>query len=226
MRCSCLLTALLTFGLVGCGMSLPTGTASTSSTKGGIAVIDLDVIAKSVGRDHDIEEAVKARLNGMRQEIGRVAQSYQEQLEAKRKEYGDTPTDEQQNEIRRMQVLAQNNLAKLDREATLKLEQFKVEMIARFRTDVRPIAQEVASARGLSVVIPKNENLLLSVDPGVDITADVLKAVQSRSNKTAAAPAPPVNPIPTTEAKPAPAKAPAPKPIPQTANTPEAKTAR
>ena len=68
--------------------------------------------------------------------------------------------------------------------------------------EVRPFAQQVASAKGLGVVIPKNEGFLLSVDPGVDITNDVISAYQlKKPSPSAAAPAPAaITPKPATAA--------------------------
>ena len=71
---------------------------------------------------------------------------------------------------------AGNVLGKLQNEAGTKLNQYRQDQIAKFRTEIKPLAQEIAAKRGLSIVIPKNEGLLLSVDPGVDITDDVIKA--------------------------------------------------
>ena len=72
----------------------------------------------------------------------------------------------------------------------MNLNQYREELKLRFREKVRPFAQEVATRKGFSIVIPKNEGLLLSVDPGNDITNDVIVAFQSAGQKPAAAPAP------------------------------------
>jgi hypothetical protein len=92
-----------------------------------------------------------------------------------------------------MDQKAVSMLQQAKREAQVKLEQYRQSLVAQFRNEVRPWAQQVAADKGLSVVIPKNEGFLLSVDPGVDITADAIKVYQTRKPAppaaTAAAPA-------------------------------------
>ncbi len=62
------------------------------------------------------------------------------------------------------------------------------------------IAQEIAAKKGYSIVIPKNDGLLLSVAPENDITNDVIVALQSLNEKTVSEP----KPVPEAkEAKPA-----------------------
>ena len=43
--------------------------------------------------------------------------------------------------------------------------------------------QEVAAERGLSVVIPKNDALILTFEPTVDITDAVVKRLQAKQNR-------------------------------------------
>ncbi|HTN01690.1 MAG TPA: hypothetical protein VL132_07420, partial [Planctomycetaceae bacterium] len=70
----------------------------------------------------------------------------------------------------------------------------------------------IAAKRGLGIVVPKNEGFLLSVDPGVDITAEVLEALKARrpaapavAAPAAAAVAAPMPSDDATAAQPAPA---------------------
>jgi hypothetical protein len=86
-----------------------------------------------------------------------------------------------------MERNAVTKLTQIQNKAKLDFETYKQKQIAQFRADLKPIAQEIASKRGLSIVIPKNEGLLLSVDPGVDITDDVIKVLRDKHPITPAA---------------------------------------
>jgi Skp family chaperone for outer membrane proteins len=165
---------------VGCGMptGMPGRAEATSSTKGGLAVIDLDIVAKTIGRTDEMNEAIRLRENALNQQLLKIQTSFRDQLEAKQKEFGEQPTDDQKGELARMQNEANNRLVNAKRTAEVNREQYRQELISQFRQEVRPVAQEVALTKGLGVVIPKNEGFLLSVDPGVDITNEVSEKLQ------------------------------------------------
>lgn len=173
---------------VGCGSQF--GGASASSSKGGLAVIDLDVVAKSIGRTQEMNDALNVRKSALDQALARGQADLKRQLTEKKDEFGETPTEEQKTQLAQMDRNAGAQLVQATRKAQAQLEAERQKMIADFRAEVRPIAQQVASERGLGVVIPKNEGFLLSVDPGVDITADVVKAYGSKK-PAAKAPAKP-----------------------------------
>jgi Skp family chaperone for outer membrane proteins len=173
---------------IGCGMQ--PGQQKASSSSGGIAVLDLDSLAKAVGRTSEIQSVLKSQEAGLNQQLAKAVTQMNQQVTEKKKEHSDPPTEEQQKEIATMlrngNAVAQEN----KRRATIALQGAQQQLIAQFRNEIKPLAQEVAASKGLSVVIPKNEGFLLSVDPGVDITADVLKAYQTRKPAPTAAVAP------------------------------------
>jgi Skp family chaperone for outer membrane proteins len=186
--------------LAGCGFQ-PGG--QTASAKGGLAVIDLDQVAKSVGRTQEINESWKVRKSALDQQLQAAQKSFKEQIEAKEAEFGDQPTDEQKQTIAAYKQQANAKLLEAGRKAQANLEQYRNQMVASFRDEVRPFAKQVASEKGLSVVIPRNEGFLLSIDEGVDITNDVILSFQSKkpaAAPTAAAKPAAITPKPTTAA--------------------------
>jgi Skp family chaperone for outer membrane proteins len=185
--------------LTGCGMQF--GGSSASAPRGGLAVVDLDKVAAETGKDIQMKEVFQLQENSVKQQLSKVAFSANSQLEAKSKEYGETPSEDQQKELARFRLNASNTLTQLQSQANSKLGQYRQDQIAKFRTEIKPIAQEIAAKRGLSVVIPKNEGLLLAVDPGVDITEEVIKAYREKR------PAPAAAPVQSTAKAPAPASA-------------------
>lgn len=194
--------------LTGCGTQFG---GSSAAAKGGMAVVDLDKVAAETGKSIQMKEIFQVQENSVKQQLAKMTLSANAQLEAKSKEFGEAPTDEQKKELAQFRLNASNILTRADREGSVKLSQYKQDQIAKFRTEIKPIAQEIAAKRGLSIVIPKNEGLLLAVDPGVDITDDVIKAYREKRPSQPAAAAAPA----------AAAKAPAPAPA-RTAAAPEA----
>ena len=199
----CLVLTGAAVWLTGCGMQF--GGSSASSTRGGLAVVDLDKVAAETGKNIQMKEVFQLQKNSVQQQLAKAQFSANSQLEAKSKEFGDTPSDDQQKELAKFRFNATNALGQLQNQANSKLSEYQQVQIAKFRTEIKPIAQEIATKRGLSVVIPKNDGLLLAVDPGVDITDDVIKAYREKRPAPTAAPAAPAAPATAkqTAAKPA-----------------------
>lgn len=185
--------------LTGCGMQF--GSPTASSARGGLAVVDLDKVAAETGKNIDMKDSFQLQENSVKQQLARAQMSANSQLDDKVKEFGETPSDEQQKKLQQFRLNAGNVLGKLQNEAGTKLGQYRQDQIAKFRTEIKPLAQEIAMKRGLSVVIPKNEGLLLSVDPGVDITDEVVKAYLAKRPAPTAAATP--TPLPAKSTAPA-----------------------
>lgn len=185
---------------VGCGSQF--GGSSASTSKGGLAVIDLDVVGKSIGRTQEMNDALNVRKSALDQALQRGQADMKRQITDKKDEFGENATDEQKQQLAQMERNANAQLVQAARKAQAQLEDERQRMVAQFRAEVRPVAQQVASERGLGVVIPKNEGFLLSVDPGVDITADVVKAYGSKKPVAPTAAKAPTKAIPETAEQP------------------------
>lgn len=172
--------------VTGCGQF----SGSSSSSRGGIAVVDLDKVAAETGRDRQLAQSLEVAQNSLNEQYSKSVEIARDKLSSKKKGYGDDITDDEKKELSDMERVAVSNLSQLQNQARQKFEQYKQSQIAKFRADLKPIAQEIATKRGLSVVIPKNEGLLLSVDPGVDITDDVVKILREKHPVLPAAEAP------------------------------------
>ena len=203
----CLALTGATAMMTGCGFF--GGQSSTSSSRGGIAVVDLDKVAAETGKNHEMNDAYDLQAGSVKQALIQLENRANEELAAVQKELLDKePIDDTKDliddtkkdkgprklspealrELNQKLSNARNNLGQIQNKAGADLNAYKQNQIAKFRTDLKPILQEVAAKRGLSVVIPKNDGLLLAVDPGVDITEDVIKSY--REKRPASAPAP------------------------------------
>lgn len=163
--------------VIGCGQT--SGPAAASS-RGGMAVVDLDKVAAETGRDRQLAQSLELAQNTLNQGYAKTVESAKGQLTAKKKEFGSSPSEEELKELSMMERSAVTQLTQIQNKARAEFEQYKQQQIAKFRAELKPITQEIAAKRGLSIVIPKNEGLLLSVDPGVDITDEVVKVLKEK----------------------------------------------
>ncbi len=174
------------FGLVGCGW-MPTG---SSSQKGGVAVIDLREVAQAVGASSQVTDMIKFREASLNTALGKLTTDLKEKIEEKKAEFGEELSEEQTKSLQQDALAAGRSLQQARQQAQANLSKYTADLEMTFRAKVRPIAQEIAAKKGYSVVIPKNEALLLSVAPESDITNDVIVALQSLNEKSVAEPKP------------------------------------
>lgn len=207
------LAAALLFS--GCGWQAGSAESDAPAASGGVAIIDLDEVAKQLGRTDEMNEAIKEKQAALNSQLANIQTSFVEQFDARAQQYGDQPTPEQAQELQSIRQKIRLQLSQAQQQATNNFKWHRSSLINKFRDDVRPIAQQIAAERGLSIVVPKNEGLILALDPAVDITGAVIEAMAASGGAVTSAtsalgavhpsePAPitPHNPSPITRVPP------------------------
>ncbi|MGQ0635828.1 MAG: OmpH family outer membrane protein [Planctomycetaceae bacterium] len=174
-RCGVCFLALSFGALAGCDRLMPAAKQSPPQTPpvGGVGVVDLDAVARRLGRDALMNDAVQGRLDELNAELTKLQQSLSRLLEDKRETIGDDPTEDQARQLAGMQARIDQQLLEAKRTAEAKLAAYKQAQVDEFREQTKPAIKAVAATRGLSIVVPKNSGLLLSIDPAVELTDDV-----------------------------------------------------
>lgn len=204
---SCVLAGSL-IGFAGCGWQ----SGSPAAPQGGLAVVDLDEVAKSVGADARLNDMIKMRKVSLNNALGKMTNELKDGLKAElddvKAEFGDEVPVDKAKEIREKTLKANATVQQALNQAQADLQVYAEQLKQRFRAEVRPIAQEIANKKGFSIVIPKNEGLLLSVSPGNDITNEVILAMQDRNRRAMAEAKPAADSKPAAETPAKPAKKP------------------
>ena len=150
---------------------------------GGVAILDLDAIAKRFGCDKQMSTSIQQREASLNQQLASIKSSYAKQIVEKRQEFGDTPTDEQAKLLADIQRQAGASLNKVRQQAKNNLNRHGSLLIQGFRKEIKPIAREVAREKGLSIIVTKNDSVVFDYDTTVDITEGVIEkllALQSQ----------------------------------------------
>lgn len=173
-------SAVLLVALAGCSRetSVPGNAASHAAAAkptGGVGVVDLDSVAKQLGRDVEMNDEIQEKLTSLNSKLATFKNSLNRLFEEKQTSFGEEPTEEQQKQLTTMQDRMAAQLLESKRKGENELAVYKQQLIEQFREQAKPVLREVAAARGLSIVVPKNNGLLLSIDPGVEITDEVAK---------------------------------------------------
>jgi len=171
-RTSTLVAGLVFAFLVGCDRQDTKPTANT----GGVAVIDLDVVAKELGRDVQMSNAAKQQADLLNEQLQQYQVTLHGQYDQKKIEFGAEPPESQEElEKQRAELqLIDRQLGTQLNQARAKAQQNlnagKLRLIHQFREEVKPVAQSVASELGLSMVVTKNDSVVFAFSSAVDIT--------------------------------------------------------
>ena len=150
---------------------------------GGVAILDLDEVAKRFGCDKQMGTSIQQREASLNQQLASIKASYEKQIAERRQEFGDTPTDEQAKLLADIRRQAGASLNKVRQQAKNNLNQHGSLLIQGFRKEIKPIAREVAREKGLSIIVTKNDSVVFDYDTTVDITEGVIEkllALQSQ----------------------------------------------
>lgn len=170
------------FMLLFCGIGITAGcnrsggtAASASNANRGVAVIDLDEVAKRLGRDVVMQESLQQAAGTLNQQFAAIQASYESKFEETKSEVGEAPTDEQAQQLNALGQQLNLRLNQTRQVAQTKLSQHRLQLINLFREEVKPIARQVAKERGLDVVVSKNDTVIFAFTPAADITEQVIE---------------------------------------------------
>ena len=175
----------LTAVLVALTCLAPTGCdRSTSSSHGPVAVVDLDAVAQKLGKDKQFVQMIEQRQVTLNAQVSATQKTLIDQLNKKKSEFGEL-SEEESKQLVQLQNQANTILANTRTQAQTNLTAYQQEVVDRFRAETKPIALELAAKKGCRVVLSKNDSVVFAFDEAVDLTNEVVAAMQS---KAAAAP--------------------------------------
>lgn len=171
-----LLTAIALLPVMGCNRT-------TSSSSGPVAVVDLDAIAQKLGKDKQILQMIEQRQLNLNEQVVATQKSLIQQLNQRKSEFGEVNEDEAK-ELAQLQNKANVILTTTRTQAQANLTNFQLDIVNRFRAEVKPIALEIASKKGCRVVLSKNDSVLFAFDESIDLTDEVTETMRSKLSTT------------------------------------------
>jgi Skp family chaperone for outer membrane proteins len=172
------LSKALTAPLLGAGLLMAGATGcSTQAPTAPVAVVDLDKVAELTGVSDDIKSKLVAREKSLNNELLTAQARLRQELNNRKAAAGEQPSNEETQKLQQFEATANRALVNARNTAKTLLDQERMKLVAQFRDQVKPIVAELAKEKGYSVVIPKNDGLLLAISPGVEITEAVAAAV-------------------------------------------------
>jgi Skp family chaperone for outer membrane proteins len=154
---------------------------STHSGNGPVAVVDLDAIARKIGKDKQMLEMIEQRQVSLNDQVIAAQNSLIEQLNQKKSELGKIG-DEESRQLLQLQGQANSILATTRTQAQTNLTSFQQEVVDRFRNEIKPVAMELATQKGCRVVLSKNDSVVFAFDETVDLTDEVAAKILSEGS--------------------------------------------
>lgn len=171
--------AITLWVLSGCNQQASTAAEIENGTAGKVAIIDLDRIAKALGKDTEIIAALQANEVRAKAKLRDLEESLKTQIKGHKDQ---TENSEDPQGIGGIDVIVRN--ANLRLRQAVGTEQknaarMQTKLANDFRQEVLPAARRAAVNRGMSVVMVRQGNLLY-YDSAVDITDAVVDDMQAR----------------------------------------------
>lgn len=189
-----------------------------------IGVVDLEVIKNDYAKAKDNDKNLKAALDNAKTEMGARIEKLNKiksEAEAADKAANDPMIKEEAKASKKADakikiedfLKEQNSVRQFDQQTAAYFQQRAQQVDREIMADVKAKSEIVAKERKLDVVLPKG--LLLSSEPALDISADVVKKLNEAYAANPVNPSAPVNTAAAAGAvTPTPAAADAAKPVP------------
>jgi len=181
--------------------------------KGGVAVLDLDEVARQLGVEEKVRVDLLSMQNNLNADLKRTQETMQKQMAGVEQAAGEAPTEEQKREIMATNQQLNEEFNRLKNQAQSTLAQERVRLINEFRVRLEPIALQAAQGAGLEVVLMKVTPPVFAHASSVDITQATTKlaleaGMQVKTSGVTNAPEPSrpsaipaATPVPTGDAK-------------------------
>lgn len=149
-------------------------TACNQQSANTTGVIDLGKISKETGQAEKIDAELKIIRNRLQSELQTVQTNLQKNFQENQKKFGKTPTEEQRAQLVKSLASAQQKLQQARNSATIELKNKEAELVFKLKSAVHPVAEKIAKKRGMTLILIKNDSLILSIDDKIDLTDAVI----------------------------------------------------
>ncbi|MGH9346575.1 MAG: OmpH family outer membrane protein, partial [Vicinamibacterales bacterium] len=154
-----------------------------------IAYINIQRIANESGEGKAATAKVQALNQKKVQELNeknKALQADQQKLQSSLTIMSDTARAELEKKIERQNV----DIQRATQDAQQEVQELQQDLQSEFQRKLMPIVQQVAQEKGLHLLFSAADSGIVWADPGLDITADVIKRFDA-GTATTAAPKPP-----------------------------------
>lgn len=157
-----------------------------------VAVIDLDRAARDLGWMDDMRKAMEECSNQLQADMKKFTGMYNDQLRSIAHSEGldvaHAPTTAP-SDLSQDAAAARQQITQLHQKGDQLYAAYRASLVARYREALAPIIKKVAHDRKISLVLVRNDSVLLA-EPDIDITGAVIEIARTNRPQVAAVPLP------------------------------------
>ena len=144
-----------------------------------IAICDIDEIAKELGYIDELNQILTRQRTLLNNEIRKLEATRQAAFNEKLEAAGEFPDDEQKRELAVMQAQARQLVLQTQNRARQIFAGMRDSLVQQIRTKIKKPVDQVATKKGINIVITDREESVLYVASAADITPEVLSAARN-----------------------------------------------
>jgi len=144
-----------------------------------IAICDLSEIAKELGFIDELNRMLTRQRTLLDNEIRKLQAARQAALNEKVEAYGEFPDDEQKRELAVIQSQARQVLLQAQNRANQIFSRMRETLVQQIRTKIKRPVDQVATKRGINIVLTDRSDAVLYTASVADITPEVLSAARN-----------------------------------------------
>src|SRR5712672_3547878 len=138
-----------------CSCNQPSGSGGTNAV-----VVDLDAVARAMGRDTLIDKRVEQATQTLNSKLIEAAANMEKEFKKQQTEFGTSPTEEQRGKLKQTAQKIQENIQSNKEIAGQARQRVRLEQIQIFRNEVKAIAARLAAKRQASLVMVATQDVL------------------------------------------------------------------
>ena len=143
-----------------------------------IVIVDLNAVAQALGRDELMQQEVQMAETKLKEQLTKIAGTIQEKVSEEKKKLGSKRNKENDAKLQQLAVQAQQTFRKEQMAAEQQAGLFRQQLVAKFREEVKSVAEPIARERRAGMIKLVSDDLLW-FDPSNDITGDVISQMRA-----------------------------------------------
>ena len=143
-----------------------------------IAICDLNKIAEELGLLRELKAILNRQRTLLDNEIRKLQSARQAELKEKIQAYGEFPDDDQKRELAVMQAQTRQILLQAQTQASRVFAATQETLVKQIRTKIKHPVDQVATKKGIHIVLTDREESVLYTASIANITTEVLSAAR------------------------------------------------
>lgn len=142
-------------------------------------LVDLDAVAKALGQDEVIQQKITAAEQELQVQLKNILAELQGKVKIAQDSLTAKSSAEDKERVAQLTVQAQQTLRNEQAAAQQRVNQVRLELVNKFRDEIKAVAEPIARALGVKKV-ETISSAILWFDPEIDITDEVIAKLRAR----------------------------------------------